>query len=458
MIRRSFALALACALLAVSFCACGDEKNERVSSAITSSEVTYSEVETSSEVSSEVSSEESSEVSTSSKEEESSSEKETSTSSKIQVGRPGQSSEEINSEKTSSRGQAVTLSVNPSEALSIGIYHFSPSWARPMDTKANDENAAARYKEFEDVFAAGYFNTVIVPSTHINDDVFWEICEHYGVSVWMSLYSFYDSSKIDINTYMSKNVDPYISKLKADPKRWELFCGFHHEETIWRGQSNADYLEMTKTLYQKYGKRNYTVFATGEFTGYEGNQLQIEMDAANMKKVNPAALKYTTDMAYDSYSVDVRTGAPNGNKYYEWQNVSPNIVDGQSYYREHTKVMLELLDHDVNVWFFPCSYTTSLWGGLGGLSRANEQYCLAHLNFFYQHLKEQKYQGGIFLYTYYQFREAEKGLRNHLVVEDWAGNQVVAPEETEKWHLYSNRLREITAEFKNTKAKHATFK
>ncbi len=461
MFKKYLSCLLACALLAVVFCACGDKGGSANSSGVASSEAAYSEVETSSEASSEKeetsseqSSEQSSEPSSSEKDESS----EVGTSSKIQVGRPGASSEKTSSENTSSRGQSITLNVHPAEALSIGIYHFSPDWARPMNAQATVENAAERYKEFEDVIAAGYFNTVIVPAKFIIDDAFWDICEHYGVSVWMSLYTFFDSSKNSIDQYMSKSVDSYMTELKANSKRWELFCGFHHEETIWRGQSNADYLEMTKALYQKYGKRNFTVFATGEFTGYEGNQLQIEMDAANMKKVNPAALKYTTDMAYDSYSVDVRTGASNGGKYGEWQNVSPNIVDGQSYYREHTKVMLSLLDHDVNVWFFPCSYTTSLWGGLNGLSRADENYCLAHLNFFYQHLKEQKYQGGIFLYTYYQFREAEKGLRNHLVVEDWAGNQVVAVEETEKWYQYSTRLREITSEFKNTKAKHATFK
>ncbi len=462
MFRKYLSCLLACTFVAACFCACGEKQAASGSSGITSSEATYSEVETSSIISSEKDTQKENssekEKENSSEKEETSSEKENSTSSIIQVGRPQTSSEETSSTNTSSRGEAVTLSVNPAEALSIGIYHFSPDWARPMGTNATTENAAERYKEFEAVFAAGYFNTVIVPAKFINDSAFWEICEHYGISVWMSLYSFYDSSKTDIDSYMSKNVDPYISALKTNSKRWELFCGFHHEETIWRGQSNADYLEMTKTLYQKYGKRNFTVFATGEFTGYEGNQLQIEMDAANMKKVNPAALKFTTDMAYDSYGVDVRAGASNGGKYGEWQNVSSAIVDGQSYYREHTRVMLEMLDHDVNVWFFPCSYTTYLWGGVGGLNRADEAYCLAHLNFFVQHLKEQKYQGGIFLYTYYQFRDVEKGLRNHLVVEDWAGNQIVAVEETEKWYQYSTRLREITSEFKNTKAKHATFK
>ncbi|MBQ1262946.1 MAG: hypothetical protein IIX89_01495, partial [Oscillospiraceae bacterium] len=191
MLKKYFSGLLACAIVAVCLCACAGNENNPVSSAMASSEAAYSEVETLSEVSSE----ESSETGTSSKEEESSSEKENSTSSKIQVGRPSASSEETNSENTSSRGQAVTFNVKPAEALSMGVYHFSPDWARPMDVKATEENAPDRYKEFESVIAAGYFNTVIVPAKFIIDDAFWDICEHYGISVWMSLYSFFDSSK-----------------------------------------------------------------------------------------------------------------------------------------------------------------------------------------------------------------------------------------------------------------------
>ncbi len=423
---------------------CNSDNKENVSNAA-SSEAAYSEVETSSAASSEIE-EMSSDESSSKKEESSSSLPESSkpeTSSRIEIIRPA----------TSSRGDSVTLNVSPADAIGIGIYHFNTSW-----TKNYGDSMEDRFREFEDVLKAGYFNTVIVSGSHMLEEKLWEICEKYKVSVWMSLYTFYNSEKTTIDSYIENSIDKYVSVIKQSPVKWELFCGFHHEENIWRGQSNADYLEVTRTLYKKYGKRNFSVFATGEFTGYEGNQNQIQMDAANMQKINPAALKFTTDLSFDSYSVDVRTGAPNGNKYTDWQNIDPDIVDGESYYRGVTKAMLSLVEHDVNVWFFPCSYTTYLWGGVNGLKFADEAYCIAHLNFFDILLKEQKFKGGLFLYTYTQFsKESEKGLQSHLVLKDESGKQLIQPDYTQKWEYYSSRLRELTAEYKKTRANHAAF-
>ena len=437
--------AVVAGLIAAVFMASCNADNKENASAVASSEAAYSEVETSSMASSEAE-ETSSEESSSKKEESSSSTPESSnpsTSSRIEINRP-----------TTSRGENVTLNLGASDALGIGVYHFNISWTKNYGSTTED-----RYREFEDVLKAGYFNTVIVSGTQMLEDRLWEICEKYKVSVWLSLYSFYNSKKTNIDSYIQNSIDKYVSFVKQDPVKWELFCGFHHEENIWRGQSNADYLEVTKALYQKYGKRNFSVFATGEFTNYEGNENQIEMDAANMQKINPSALKFTTDLSFDSYAVDVRTGAPNGNKYADWRDVDPSIVDGESYYRGFTKAMLKLVEHDVNVWFFPCSYTTYLWGGVNGLKFADEAYCIAHLNFFDKLLKEQKFQGGLFLYTYTQFsKDGEKGLQSHLILEDESGKQLLQPDYTQKWEYYSSRLRDLTAEYKKTKAKHAAFK
>lgn len=313
-------------------------------------------------------------------------------------------------------------------------------------------------KEFRDVVEEGYFNTVIVSPHYATNEKFWKICLDNELSVWMSLFDYYDSSKTTLKKYVD-NVEKTVSEIKKNAEWWNIFNGFQYDENIWRGQSNADFLDMTQALYTKWGKRNFLVLATGEFTAYEGNQNQIDMDAANMKKVNPKALKYVTDIAFDSYSVDVRDGAPNGNKYSEWQKVSPKIVDGKSYYSEYTKVLLSLVDHDVNVWFYPCSYTTSLWGGLNGLRRADEGYCLAHLNYFYELLKKQKYQGGLFLYTYKNnaSNPNEFGLQSKLIVEDENGNQILTPGHYDKWEYFSYRLKVITEECRKTKARQATF-
>lgn len=172
-----------------------------------------------------------------------------------------------------------------------------------------------------------------------------------------------------------------------------------------------------------------------------------------MKKVNPKALAYVTDTAFDSYSIDVRDGYGNGSYIDKINKTYPNVVDGKTYYSEYTKIMLDLYDHDVNVWFFPCGYTTYLWSGL----RADESYCLAHLNFFKELLEEQEYQGGMFLYTYQQFSKKEElGLQSHLIVKDENDNLKLRPDE-DKWTYFSFRLKAIAAEYKETQARHAVF-
>ena len=131
----------------------------------------------------------------------------------------------------------------------------------------------------------------------------------------------------------------------------------------------------------------------------------------------------------------------------------PNIKDGRSYYEEYTKILLELFDHDVNVWYFPCAYTTRLWSG----GTADEYYCIAHLKFFANLLKKQKNQGGIVLYTYSQFNQKEIGLSKHLIVKNKENNKQLLYPEHKKWKNYSTLFKDITTQFRNTKAPHATF-
>ena len=434
-------LALVCFIIAFS-CACAKDKGGS-SSNITENESIYSKNETSSL------------AQTSSKQEdviESSSKKEESSQTSVISSEIEQEEQEASSETESKQ---PIRGIKPADALGVGMYHFSLDWTYNYSKEENPrENASLEDKieEFRDVVEAGYVNTIICPSSYLNNDEMWDILIKNKVSVWVSMWNFYDSSKKSYAEW----AEPYekeLDKLKTNKERWELFCGFHHEENIWRGQSNADFLEMTESLYRKYGKRNMPVFATGEFTGYEGNQNQIDMDATNMKKINPKALAYVTDTAFDSYSVDVRDGYGNGTYIAKINKTYPNVVDGKTYYSEYTKIMLDLYDHDVNVWYFPCGYTTYLWSGL----RADESYCLAHLNFFKELLEEQKYQGGMFLYTYQQFSNAaELGLQSHLLVTKNFGEIKLRPKE-DKWLTYSERLKEIAAEYKETLARHATF-
>ena len=332
------------------------------------------------------------------------------------------------------------------DALSISMYHFSLDKAKNYDSIG-----LTRFDEIEDIIHNGYCNNLILGVGDLQYDRITDLLIKYNVSFWISAWNYYDSQYSTIEDYLKKF--SYLDKIRDNAKLWDLFLGFHYDENIWRGQSNADFLAMTKAFYEKYGKRNFPVFATGEFTGYEGNQNQINMDAANMKKINPAALKYVTDVAFDSYSVDVRDGYSNGTYIEKLGLTYPNIKDGRSYYEEYTKILLELFDHDVNVWYFPCAYTTRLWSG----GTADEYYCIAHLKFFANLLKKQKNQGGIVLYTYSQFNQKEIGLSKHLIVKNKENNKQLLYPEHKKWKNYSTLFKDITTQFRNTKAPHATF-
>ncbi len=437
LMTKVLAAIMAISISAITLCSCAGGGEQNVSSAVASSEAAYSEVETTSEVSSEpeTSSEASSEQSSSEKEEESSS-------SKIAIVRPGASSKKADTTTTSSKSESIKKNVDPAEALQIGAFHFNPKWT--VNYGKDDES---RMQEMNDVLAAGYFNTLQVELPYAANKEFWEVCVKNDTSVWILLYDYFDSTAGEtIEEYIAE-VDKAVSVIKSNSEWWDNFCGFAFEESVWRGQTNADFLAESEALYKKYGKRSHVVLATGEFTGVEGNELQLGVTADEMKKMLSSSFKYCTDVAFDSYGVDVRDGSYNGSIISSTQKELPNVTDGQSYYRELTKLLVRLAGHDVNVWFYPCAYTTNLWGG----GRADEDYCIAHLNFFDELLKEQEYQGGIMLYTYTQFSNInEVGLQSHLVVKNDQGEQL-RPLEI-KWINYSKRLAQITSEYKQTKA------
>lgn len=267
-------LALFCFVIAFA-CACAEDKGN-VSSNITENESVYSQNKTSSIM------ETSSKKEDVSSKNENSSKKEESTSSILSSQQEKQEEQEEQEDISSeTESKQPIRSVKPADALGVGMYHFSLSWTYNYSDE-KDPNADAsmedRLEELRDVIEAGYVNTIICPASYLNNDEMWDILIKNKVSVWLSMYNFYDSSKQSYGEW-AEAYETELDKLKKNKERWELFCGFHHEENIWRGQSNADFLEMTESLYRRYGKRNMPVFATGEFTGYEGNQNQIDMDA-----------------------------------------------------------------------------------------------------------------------------------------------------------------------------------
>ena len=333
-----------------------------------------------------------------------------------------------------SQTESESVVVAVKDTVGVGAFHFSPYWTYNY---GNDK--AKRYEEFEDVIKSGYFNTIIVNRSVFTDAEMWDICAQYGVTVWMDMWSYYDSKsgKQTLEEYL-KGIEDQLELIKPYGQWWNLFQGFHYEETVWRGQKNEDYRAVTKALYQKYGKRNFAVFALGEF---EENHKYPDMtlEFANEKKImHPSSFDFLTDVSFDSYGADVRDEAPlmSSDKF-------PEIYDGKSYYRVYTDVMKNATGHDANIWYFPTAFAVKS----AGITIGDEGFCLGHLNFFDNLLMEQEHRGGLMLYTYQQFDEDDYGLQSRLVLKDEEGNQKLRPDE-EKWKRYSVRLKEITEEYK----------
>ena len=182
---------------------------------------------------------------------------------------------------------------NP-DTLMIGSFHLSMSW-----TNAYGTDNASKEREFADVVAQKYFNTYLL-GTGVNLLTQAKYVAEAGATIWLGVGNF-DSTKTTIDAHI-KNVKYYLDLMEANGYG-DLVNGFYWDEPIWHGQTNDDFLAQTKALYQNFGLRNFPVFACGEFTNYEGNQNQIGTEADAMRKLLPAAGKYLTDVAYDSYSV-----------------------------------------------------------------------------------------------------------------------------------------------------------
>ncbi|MBQ8869057.1 MAG: hypothetical protein IJ027_04995 [Oscillospiraceae bacterium] len=327
--------------------------------------------------------------------------------------------------------------------LELGIYHSVMKYCTHYGT-----DFASREREFADVVRQGYFNTYMIS---MNEYMMTELkyIAEAGCTFWLSAPGYQSARGDDINRVM-ENTKVYIQMIK-DAGYYDLFQGWFWDEPIWHGLPNKDYQILTEALYKTFGKRNGPVFATGEFTDSEGNETQLGTSADQMRKLEKASFKYLTDIGYDSYSVDVREGASNGGaaKYQSWSAAvgGKTITNGKEYYRAFAEYLRELAGHEVNYWWWPTAYTTSLWGGLGGVRTADEQYCIAHLNFMCQEAMDYKYAGGVMLYTfpttsdnkYYSFAQL-------MDLKGDTGDWAIAPE-IDKWEEYCKVLRDWCKKF-----------
>lgn len=445
--KKFISLALASLISVLILCSCAPKANENVSSVIPDTESTTSIVSTNSQTVSKVESKS-----------ESKAESKTESKSESKVESKAESKVESKKEEsipavsqTASKSESVSVIKRVDDCLEMGIYHFQPYWTTNYGDSEED-----RLREFEDVIKQGYFNSFIASPHTIDMQGMWDIVEKYDLNVWMSLYDYYQSDKQTLDEWLDYAHEGYQHVLK-DKNRQKYFKGFFFDEPIWRGQSNADFLAMTEALYKKYGRRIYVVDSLAIFANWRSEADNAPMDKVGAKFANSNAFKYVTDLGFDHYTYDVRPGAGNGGKISNYTAKNPEVTDAQSLYRQVTKNMLKCAG-DKNVWYWPCAFTYSIYGGLNGISRADEAYCLAHIDFFYQLLKEQKYQGGIHLYTYKNSTSNpnELGLASKLIVVDENGTQLLFPSKP-KWQYVSAKIKNICQEYDNKKANHVQY-
>jgi len=340
-----------------------------------------------------------------------------------------------------STSSSVKLPNLDRSTVEIGCFQFTPYYCINYTDEyvaKNDGNMDVPFdtklEEFEDVLAEGYFNTVFLNHYDIANEKIWQIIEKYNVKVWMMTASGYKSSSgKTIDEYMKSHLKPF-DFIKDNPKRWALFNGVAYDEMIHRGYAPEDFSLMAEYLYKKLGKRCFPVMAPQEFT-------KLWWDGQKQQQTTEGC-KYFTDIAFDMYDGNVQLDAtPNIAGYASALYPEYNIQNDEDVYKMMTSEMLKLVDHPVNVWFYPSSHKKS--------EMHTESYCLAQLIFFEELLKEQKHPGGIVLYTYAQSNDYNFGLASFL---DLGGNggKTIRRFEGQVWRYYSTYLKRLTAQYRKT--------
>lgn len=324
--------------------------------------------------------------------------------------------------------------------VGLGAYQF-----RIDLCTAAGSDYESKLEEFADVVEEGYFNTYFLTlDEKILDQM--KLVAESGGTVWLAGNRYDDKSSIDT---ILDNIEFYLDFLDKHGYK-DLVNGFYWYEPLWEGtMSNSEFLTLTKALYQKFGLRNFPTFAPRDFD-LTGNETQAEADAVS--KVLPSTLKYVTDISFTAYGVDVRDGVkPSADTLNRWQStISPDIKTSGDYYIGYKEKLQAYTGHAVNTWYYACAYEAPVGTGLGGLSRADEGYCVGHLEFMADDVLKSQYQGGIVIHKY-NVSNDRYGFQRHLPVKDSRGKYKYYPSE-EKWENYGQALKKVKAKFDSQKA------
>ena len=403
---------------------------ENLSSALVSSEAAQSE---------EASSEAAQSENTSSGEKKNSSV--VTTTSAPQDNKNSSSKKSVLDRNTSSESEGISVKYYNKGTVGLGAHEFRLD----LCTAAGSDDEA-KLEEFTDVVNEGYFNTYFVSLDTKILDVMEPIAKSGG-TVWISGTRNVTESNIDS---IIDDIKYYLDLLDKQGYK-DLVNGVYWYEPLWEGSiTNSEFLKLTQAIYQKLGLRNFPTFAPHNFISATGNETEEQADKNEV--ILTSSLKYVTDISFTAYGYDVRDGAKLSEaKLNELRNtISPEIETPGDYYIYAKKKLHSLAGHPVNTWYYACAYDFNLTVGLDGLKKADEDYCIGHLEFMSNDVLKSEYQGGIIIHKYY-IKNGGIGFQRHLPLKNSKGNYKYYPSD-EKWDNYGNALKKVKEKFDSKKA------
>ena len=430
--KKVFSLLIAVLFSICLLTSCGGNA-QNVSSALVSSEVAQSE-ENSSQKSENDDKQNSSTVTTNSQ---------TGTNSATQGNKTSSENKPLIDRESSTVSESQSVKVYKNNGnVQLGAYTF-----RLDQCNSNGEVYEAQLEEFTDVVNEGYFNTYFLS---LNEDILAQMkpIAEAGGTVWFA--STRNIKEKGLDAYI-ENVEYYLDLLDKAGYR-DLVNGFYWYEPLWQSTlSNDDFLQLTKTIYQKFGLRNFPAFAPHNFSDLTGTETNEQADAEN--QILTENLKYVTDVAVTVYGVDARDGVKvSSGTLNKWQTtISPSIQKSSDYYTGYKEKLHAHVGHPVNTWYYACAYETGVSVGLNGLLKSDEDYCIGHLEFMAEDVLNSEYQGGIVLHKY-STTGSTTALQHRLPIKDSRGKYKYYTSH-EKWENYAYTLKKVREQFDSVKAK-----
>ena len=291
------------------------------------------------------------------------------------------------------------LNIKDDGRIGFGVYHLDPRWCS--------------FEDFNWFVDKGYFNTYILNFDGGGGTTVGAArkVQETGGKAWLGSgdKGIYFSRKESLSEYMQR-IDKTVSIYKEKELWDDTFLGFSFDEPLLkRGHTNQDLYDMTKALYENYGKRIFSVFSAYEVIGKKGNF----DDPEGTLILEDFATEYLTDIGHDNYAYDFRVPSTEKmqNKYKEHSEKNPEIYDARTFYKFYFDTLKDrVVNKKAKVWTFPCLYETSTWTG----KWSDEDYCIAHLNGLTDLLFEQENIGGVMGYVFKSWSAEHRGLDYNL--------------------------------------------